>query len=1117
MSDWRKLFVGRNEELRQLKTAWDKAVSGKPQLVVLLAPPGMGKTRLIQEFYHELSQTHDGMGAKGYWPDQLVRERDRFALSSPAEQCDPNNPMTMLWWAIKCIDTGSNSAASSDLLLAYNQYLKPHLDVRRTDEQIAALRKQQLKEAGKASGDTGVEIGLALGQASLEAAIPVVGPFIGLLKTIGANTVGASVELRKLEKEITRLKNERGDLGEKARAIEEDFEEKLMRALRNFAQPENIDLPRCPIALVVDDAQFADADPALRSFLRRLIDTAWKEGWPILVLMTHWTYEWNLYGDDLGRLPGLIQMTMQQNLLDASIISLGKLKTLDQVLRTAILDLPNHQSQALLEKAGGNARYMDRLIQLLLSSPAMFVERSAKGALHGDALEEILREGFDLHDVTRRLFDSAPEEARRAAALASAQGERFLNSLVHEVAEELDVPPLGDGLEYCANPLAVISNGTSDVGEFSQGMFCEVARSLVPRTINRENVVRRALIDLCKRKLNSWSETQIRTGRDPVSDLLLLDLAIGLTAKSRPSEDAATNVRASLRKGDLLRNQGDLEGARAIFDAIEFEDAVRMVREGLIAVSEGLIHTDWHVYLSNFVVAEKCTETLRHIAKEKYDQHPSYDARRELAIAESKVGDVLLQIESPTAAHPHFEQCLMHSKALAEELGTLGARLNLAIAESRIGDVLLKIESPTAARRHFEQYLTHSKVLAEQLGTPDARLNLVIAKSRFGDVLLQTKGPVAARRYYKQSLAHSKALAEELGTPGARQSVAAAERRIGDVLLQIEGPAAARPHFEEYLTHSKALADELATPGVWRNLAIAESKMGDVLLWMEGPAAARLHFEKHLTYSKALAEELGTPSARLEYARAESRMGDILLWTESPAAARPHFEQTIELLEVLAKELGTPGVRLEFAIAKCRMGDVLLEIEGPDAARAQYEEPLAHLKLLANELDTPGARRSLAIAESKMGDVVLRIDGAAAARPHYKQSLEYSKALSEELGTSGTRQGLAIGENKMGDVVLEIEGPAASRPHFVKYLRHSEALARELGTPDAQRELAIAEGKVGDVLLQIKGPATARPYYERAVSHAERAAAQLGPTQAISELKSLRKKLASVEQELGRG
>lgn len=1015
MNNWQKMFVGRDRELEQLIQCWEKAQAGTPQLAVLLAPPGMGKTRLVQEFYHHVSKTHDGAGEDGYWPDQLGRERDRFALSCQAEQCNPANPMTMLWWAIKCIDTGSNNAASSDLLVAYNQFLKPHLDLRRTDEQRALLRREQLKESAKGFGD----LGIAAAEKGAEL-IPVIGPFVGLAKAIGTTIVGKSMRLRELEKERSRLDAERLDLSGKAGAIQEDFEEQLMGALGNFARPRSKEMPPCPMIIVVDDAQFADQDPALRSFLRRFIDTAWAESWPVLVIMTHWTYEWNLHGDDVERIPGLIQTTVERGLMDASIIPLGKIAALDRVLATAIPELPEEQASALLAKAGGNARYLDRLVQLLLGSPAMFVAREARGALHEDALEEILREGFDLHDVTRRLFDLAPDEARRAAALASMQGERFLHDLVAEVGENLSVPPMVNGLEYCANPLAVISDTSPGVGEFSQGMFREVARSLVSRTVDRESVVKQALIDLCRQKLDDWEGSHVLAHIDPVSDLLLLDLIIGLTQVSRAQDHIAMNIRARLRKGALLTDQGDLEGARAIIEGFDSADLLALAERQEIGINEAVLVSDWHKYWSQWSNAKTILEPLLKTAELIVELSDTPDARRNLGVAERKLGDVLLQIDGPVAARPHYEHFLALCQALADELRTPAARRDLAAAEGQLGNVLLKSGDPAAARPHFEH-----------------------------------------------SLALCQALADELCTPVAQRDLSAAASWLGKVLLEIDGPSAARPHFERSLALCQALANELGTPGARKNLSVEEGRLGDVLLELGDLAAARSQYESAFSSAQKLAEELGTPDALQHLAVMESKFGDILIDLGEPAASLRHYKSSLALLKTLAEELDTHAARRDLAIGESRLGDAVLQIDGPMAAHPYYKRSHALFDKLAQEQGTSDAWQQVAISEEELGYSLLRITGAVAARPHFQRLRNIAESLAEDTGTISARRSLAVAEVKLGDISKQIDGPSSARVHYERSLALYKALANELNTPRAIYDLKVAEDRLSPLSFHV--------------------------------------------------
>jgi predicted ATPase len=50
-------FVGREEELGVLARRWERARAGEGQLVMIVGEPGLGKSRLIEEFHSKLSET----------------------------------------------------------------------------------------------------------------------------------------------------------------------------------------------------------------------------------------------------------------------------------------------------------------------------------------------------------------------------------------------------------------------------------------------------------------------------------------------------------------------------------------------------------------------------------------------------------------------------------------------------------------------------------------------------------------------------------------------------------------------------------------------------------------------------------------------------------------------------------------------------------------------------------------------------------------------------------------------------------------------------------------------------------------------------------------------------
>ena len=50
-------FVGREEELGVLARRWERARAGDGQLVMIVGEPGLGKSRLLDEFHSQLTET----------------------------------------------------------------------------------------------------------------------------------------------------------------------------------------------------------------------------------------------------------------------------------------------------------------------------------------------------------------------------------------------------------------------------------------------------------------------------------------------------------------------------------------------------------------------------------------------------------------------------------------------------------------------------------------------------------------------------------------------------------------------------------------------------------------------------------------------------------------------------------------------------------------------------------------------------------------------------------------------------------------------------------------------------------------------------------------------------
>jgi hypothetical protein len=125
----KSIFCGRNDELAWLKRQWHLATEaqGQPSVAVLLADNGLGKTRLVQEFYGWLSTTLDPAGAQGYWPDELEVVGDNLECNPPIDPNQPAREPPFLWWGLRFYNVQGRNAASPGMDKSLDA-LAVHLD-----------------------------------------------------------------------------------------------------------------------------------------------------------------------------------------------------------------------------------------------------------------------------------------------------------------------------------------------------------------------------------------------------------------------------------------------------------------------------------------------------------------------------------------------------------------------------------------------------------------------------------------------------------------------------------------------------------------------------------------------------------------------------------------------------------------------------------------------------------------------------------------------------------------------------------------------------------------------------------------------------------------------------
>ena len=510
-ADARGSFTGRDAELERLLAHWESVRAGDgPRVVVLLAEPGLGKTRLAQELYARLVAREQG-GAPGYWPPTLGEDGDNLRVNPPLEACDQGAPLPFLWWGLRLTDPGGRNQVVSGALPGHvDGYLVPHLEPFHREQR----RRQRLVKAARMGGALAADV------------VADAVPFLGLLKKVGE----VGMELKGLHDEWRR-DSAPLDAAATAGARRASLAEQVVADLRTlFGADAGV-----PAVLLLDDLQFSYADPGVTAFVAELSRALRSVPWPLMLVVTHWEREWLAAGaaaDPEGPPPSPAGAELAA--LDAAargvvdVIRLGPVADLAPLLRAALPGLTPAQARALLERAGGNPRLLEELLRFALTprGRALFVGRDPAGELTEAGLEQLLSRGLDLADLVARRLEEAPEAVQRALALAALQGQEFEDWLVAAVAGALgaDEPDAASrALLAAADPHAMTARLGAARSAFAQRVYHDVALEALPGWFD-EGAAAAALAAVVKACMRG----ELAVPHDAASEAGLMRVAVAL-------------------------------------------------------------------------------------------------------------------------------------------------------------------------------------------------------------------------------------------------------------------------------------------------------------------------------------------------------------------------------------------------------------------------------------------------------------------------------------------------------------------------------------------------------------------------------------------------------------
>ncbi|GEM_PF-266303 len=542
-------FCDREQELQHLINCWRGASnlnSPAPHLVIIKGERGLGKTRLALELYRWLSLNQGIPNHEGYWPNALNVVGRNLEVNPDPQLCNFALPIPYLWWGVRCADQEAENSVAGDAIASHDRLVAPHLVTlsmrARMENRAISLGKAWLSVGIDAAASTlQVDTVLSVGKAISESIKIIKG---GLDETSPAHALSAA----------SKCALSRSD------ALLIDLEKIFNPALLSFAKTPGI--------LFIDDAQFCARDPALPSFLERLLKRASTQKWPVMILATHWRQEFSAWSgmsthESQNSLPQIIARACSSDSgLVVREIDLGVVADLGPALRQRFSGLTHHQQMLILQRVGGNPRFLEQIMALMSESEDYFVDIDTGQALNEEGLEEILKATPDIFSTVMKRLRAAPEEIQQALGLASTQGMQFLPRLVGEMGVNLLGHHLADHLAAAEDPYSMVLGTYSGaaVGAFSERLLQEVAtkRRRTLASLGGEQRICKALRErLCM--LLDHPTTEQGYSEDEL--LIAYRLALLEFGDERGKPDKQRFEEASVRLIALERSRGSHEAA----------------------------------------------------------------------------------------------------------------------------------------------------------------------------------------------------------------------------------------------------------------------------------------------------------------------------------------------------------------------------------------------------------------------------------------------------------------------------------------------------------------------------------------------------------------------------
>jgi tetratricopeptide (TPR) repeat protein len=551
-------FYGRQAELGLLRTRFDEVTgrahpgpSGGPRFVVLVAENGLGKTRLIQEFYCSLAGDPFWNPPEApYWPARPSDDGRPLAVAPRRDAVSSDAIPRFLWIGARCPAGGSGSLEDGDSIAsALTSALKNH--AARGDSGDGAESRPALPTAQHASN--------------------------GPRHARNTHSDGGNVLFRSLRRELDK--------------------------------PDAM-----PVVVCLDDAQGLDSGMVtmLAALWTEATAASWPLLVVVAHCGHAWN---RLDREETTSATAWLRRLAEAGGAEVLCLSRASEQSLRAVLLAYLPGLPDSQADLLVAKASGNFLTMEENICDLLASPDSFEGGDPASALTVEGADRVAKWDSDRSRRIEQRFLELPPDLRQFLGWCSQMGSRFLGEVVSARAASAAARSNERSLlDRCIGELHFLAMSGRCLCEFrDDAVRAFVARSLEPAA-SREgllsDLLRRSVAEWVNNGFDPregttlWSSERFGRRLDRcVNDLEHEEMRalLGMAIRELPIRDApdwGTPVHSASLRAVVLAI--DLDMADHLWESVA-RNATRIESVDFASVPERVVASDiWEE------VAEAC-------------------------------------------------------------------------------------------------------------------------------------------------------------------------------------------------------------------------------------------------------------------------------------------------------------------------------------------------------------------------------------------------------------------------------------------------------------------------------------------------------------------------------